>query len=99
MGNTFVNYHKNRSTNEDQGQVMTSIIDKFLTFLKTSPSPFHAVDNVLKELTAVGYVRLRENDPRWAIKRGGKYLLTRNGSSLIAFVVGEQFVIIFSLYC
>lgn len=63
MGNTFVNYHKNHSNNEDQEQIMTSIIDKFLTFLKTSPSPFHAVDNVLKELTAVGYERLRENDP------------------------------------
>jgi aspartyl aminopeptidase len=73
---------------------MTSMIDKLLTFLKSSPSPFHAVDIVLKELNAVGYMRLRENDPRWAIKRGGKYVLTRNGSSLIAFVVGEQFVLL-----
>src|ERR1700722_7083527 len=70
---------------------MTSMIDRLLSFLKASPSPFHAVDNVLRELSAVGYLRLRESDPKWTIRRGGKYVLTRNGSSLIAFVVGERF--------
>ena len=73
-------------------QIMASVIDRLLSFLKASPSPFHAVDNVLRELSAVGYLRLRESDPKWTIRRGGKYVLTRNGSSLIAFVVGEQFV-------
>lgn len=68
------------------------MIERFLSFLRASPSPFHAVDNSLHELTASGWAVLKEADARWSIRRGGQYVLTRNGSSLLAFTVGSEFV-------
>ena len=59
-------------------------MNDLLTFLDNSPSPFHAVDNLAKELSAAGYTRLSESRP-WQLAPGGKYFVTRNGSSLLAF--------------
>ena len=41
-------------------------------------------------LSAAGYIRLREQD-EWKILPGGKYFLTRNMSSVVAFGVGEKY--------
>ena len=57
-----------------------------LTFLSESPSRFHAVDNLGRELTEAGYTRLAESE-KWDIVPGGKYYVTRNGSALLAFRV------------
>lgn len=58
-------------------------------FLKRSVSAFHAVEAVCGELTAAGYARLRESG-RWQVVPGGKYFVTRNQSSVIAFHVPER---------
>jgi len=55
-----------------------------LSFIDASPSPFHAVDNLVQELLAQGYERLSESQ-HWSLSPGGKYFFTRNGSSLMAF--------------
>ena len=55
-----------------------------LTFIGESPSRFHAVTNLGKELDAQGYERLNEN-ALWNIVPGGKYYVTRNGSAMMAF--------------
>lgn len=60
-----------------------------LQFLQRSPTPFHAVSNLVQELEAAGYRRLDERDP-WQVKPGGRYYVTRNGSSLIAFMLGRH---------
>ncbi len=57
-------------------------------FITNSPSAFHAVENVSKKLTEAGYTHLSEGEP-WNISKGGKYFLTRNRSSVIAFSVPE----------
>ena len=57
-----------------------------LTFISESPSRFHAVDNLGRELSAAGYTRLAESE-KWNIAPGGKYYVTRNGSALLAFRV------------
>lgn len=57
-----------------------------LTFISESPSRFHAVDNLGRELAAAGYTRLAESE-KWDIAPGGKYYVTRNGSALLAFRV------------
>lgn len=62
--------------------------EKLLTFLDNSPSCFHAVDNIKHFLISSGYTALRE-DEKWEIKNGGKYFVTRNDSSLIAFTIPE----------
>ena len=67
----------------------TSFIDGLLEFLKQSPTPFHAVDNIHEILRAAGFVHLYEGD-QWDISPGGSYYVIRNDSSLIAFTVGAH---------
>ncbi|OKL64090.1 hypothetical protein UA08_00310 [Talaromyces atroroseus] len=64
----------------------------FIDFISKNPTIFHAVDYFSKELEAHGYTRLSERNT-WTsqLKRGGKYYLTRNGSSLVAFAVGTEY--------
>ena len=57
-----------------------------LTFIAESPSRFHAVENLGRELQAAGYTRLAESQT-WLLSPGGKYYVTRNGSALLAFRV------------
>ncbi|CDK27680.1 unnamed protein product [Kuraishia capsulata CBS 1993] len=61
----------------------------FVSFVNASPTPYHVVDTVKKELVASGFKELSEKKI-WAgqMKKGGKYFVTRNGSSIIAFTVG-----------
>jgi aspartyl aminopeptidase len=67
----------------------TSFIDGLLEFLKQSPTPFHAVDNIHEILKAAGFVHLYEGD-EWDISPGGSYYAIRNDSSLIAFTIGAH---------
>ena len=53
-------------------------------FIKNSPSAFHTVASVKERLVAEGYVELYEGSA-WSLTDGGKYFVTRNGSSIIAF--------------
>lgn len=58
-------------------------------FLNSSYTAFHTTENVCKILNANGFTRLNLGDG-FVLKRGGKYYVTRNGSSVIAFVVGKR---------
>jgi aspartyl aminopeptidase len=60
------------------------LIPSLLEFLQQSPTPFHAVRNMQRELRAAGFIHLREGD-RWALAAGDRYYVVRNGSSVIAF--------------
>ena len=42
-----------------------------------------------KQLEADGYTRLTE-DASWDLQAGGKHYVVRNGSSIVAFVVGRE---------
>mmetsp|Transcript_37294 Transcript_37294/g.117346 ORF Transcript_37294/g.117346 Transcript_37294/m.117346 type:complete len:583 (-) Transcript_37294:67-1815(-) len=61
-----------------------------LEFINKSWTAFHATEEAKKMLDAAGYVQLSERD-EWDIKPGGKYYVTRNMSSIIAFAVGGQY--------
>lgn len=63
-------------------------VKQMLEFIEKSPSCYQVVENVQKELETAGYVPLMENR-KWELSSGGKYYLTRNGSSLIAFSIPE----------
>lgn len=65
------------------------ISQEMADFLKECPTAFHAVDRIGKELEASGYKRLRENE-EWGLESGGKYYVTRNDSSIIAFGIGSE---------
>lgn len=58
-------------------------------FLSKSPSPFHAVEAIRTRLDAHGFVCLDEGQ-NWDLRLGGSYYTTRNGSSILAFTVGQE---------
>ena len=59
-----------------------------LRYLDTSPTPFHAVRSATQLLDDGGFTALDEREP-WTLTPGGRYYVTRNASSLIAFVLGN----------
>jgi aspartyl aminopeptidase len=59
------------------------------SFLTTATTPFHAVAQMIARLTTAGFARLTD-DSHWEIKPGGRYFLTRNDSSLVAFIAGSD---------
>lgn len=63
----------------------------FLSFVNASPTPFHAVRSVKDRLTKAGFEEIKERDS-WSSTcvPGGKYYLTRNGSTVIAFAIGKK---------
>lgn len=63
--------------------------ETLLTFIGASPTPFHAVASLVSILEKEGFQRLHETE-RWAIQPGGRYLVTRNDSSLIAFTTSHR---------
>ena len=66
----------------------TDTIHRLFHFLKKSPSAFHAVRTISELLLADGYHELLESES-WNITPGGKYFVSRNGSSIIAFHTGK----------
>lgn len=57
-------------------------------FLDTSPTPFHAVSSMVSMLKNEGFTELSEDD-EWALEVGSRHFVTRNGSSMIAFIIGQ----------
>ncbi|MBT7538161.1 M18 family aminopeptidase [Pseudomonadales bacterium] len=59
-----------------------------ISFLDASPTPFHAVKSMRKMLENAGFQALDEKKS-WNLGPG-KYFVTRNDSSIIAFIRGEE---------
>ena len=57
-------------------------------FIKSSPNAYFAVWNMARAFEAAGYRRLKESEA-WELS-AGKYYVTRDDSSLIAFVIPEK---------
>ncbi|CAK9435668.1 uncharacterized protein LODBEIA_P03950 [Lodderomyces beijingensis] len=66
----------------------------FVDFVNESPTPYHAVDSVKKMLLNEGFQEIVERN-NWSkshqLAKNGKYYVTRNGSSIIAFTVGGKY--------
>ena len=62
---------------------------QLLSFIDTSPTPFHAVGTMSQLLLANGFSELREQDA-WDLQAGQRYFITRNDSSIIAFILGRR---------
>lgn len=58
-------------------------------FIADSPTPFHATASMAAILQQAGYSRLDERDS-WQLEAQGKYFVTRNDSSIIAFSLGKN---------
>lgn len=55
-----------------------------LSFIDRAPTPFHAVAEVERRLAPAGFVRLDEREA-WTLEPGGRYLVVRGDSSVVAF--------------
>ena len=62
---------------------------ELLQFIGESPDCFHAAEAQARRLRAEGFTELCEAEP-WDLKEGGRYFVTRNQSSLIAFKIGRK---------
>ncbi len=58
-------------------------------FLTAATTPFHAVSAMAERLQEAGYSRLDEG-LSWDLQPGGRYFVVRNGSSIVAFVIGRE---------
>ena len=63
--------------------------EKILELIDKSPTAFHVVENARAALDAQGFTDLRESDV-WKLAAGGKYYVTRNDSSIIAFTIPKK---------
>lgn len=65
------------------------ISKELMDFIKESPTAFHVVKNFSTMLEKAGFIKLNERN-KWKIEQGGKYYVTRNDSSIIAFQVPDN---------
>lgn len=64
-------------------------INNMLHFLDASPTAFQAIDNMTKMCLEKGFKELKENE-LFNLEKGGKYFITRNKTSFLAFKVGKE---------
>ena len=67
---------------------MSNHVQLFCDFIQKSPSAFHACATLCEMLEKGGYASLSESKA-WDLVPGGKYYVTRNRSSVIAFAIPE----------
>ena len=66
---------------------------KLINFINSSPSAFHTVDTLKKELLANGFTELSDSSSA-SFSDGGKHFVVRGGTSIIAFKgKGDGFMI------
>jgi aspartyl aminopeptidase len=71
-----------------EGPFATSA-ESLVTFLDASPTGWHAAEQLRLALDGEGFTLLDEADP-WSLEPSGRYMVMRNGSALLAFVVGTK---------
>ena len=62
---------------------------RLFEFLQAGVTPWHAVAEAARWLEAAGYTRLEEV-AYWNLEPGGRYYVTRNGSSIVAWRVPDH---------
>lgn len=63
--------------------------DDLIKFIDASPVSYYAIENIKDRLEDKGYKELSEGDS-WNLVKDGRYYITRNDSSLIAFRIGKS---------
>lgn len=65
------------------------MVNEMIRFIDESPTAFAAVSNIKKILLANGYKEVFEKD-EYKLKKNGKYFVTRNDTSILAFNIGKK---------
>ena len=69
--------------------MIQNLNEELFSFIKKSPTGFHAVHELANYLTEAGFECLSEGNT-WNLVEGGKYFVTRNQSAIIAFKVSRK---------
>jgi len=64
-------------------------LNGLMSFISDSPTPFHAVASMVSQLSTAGYSQL-EVSSTWHLKAGGRYFITRNDSTIVAFQLPKE---------
>jgi aspartyl aminopeptidase len=64
-------------------------VTALIEFIAAAPTPYHAVEQAAGRLARAGFTLLHEHEP-WSLKPGARVYVTRGGSSLAAFVLGDR---------
>lgn len=67
-----------------------NIAQDLCDYIANSPTPFHACDTLQTLFIENGFTPLDENS-EWKIESNKSYVVTRNGSSIIAFRTGDDY--------
>jgi aspartyl aminopeptidase len=67
----------------------TEYTEGLLKFIQASPTPFHAVAAMKQILDSEGFIQLKESEV-WATVSPGRYYVTRNDASIIAFSLANN---------
>ena len=65
------------------------VTEKLLDFIRKSPVAFQTVEEMEHRFTESGFKKLSEKE-YWKLEAGGRYVVTRNHSALIAFSIPEK---------
>jgi len=82
--------HPPQPSNKHYSKDAASYCKPFCDFVSNNPTIFHTVDYLTRQLKTAGFEKLSQRDT-WKLEKGGKYIVERNGSSMIAFIVGEAY--------
>ncbi|SFP97961.1 aspartyl aminopeptidase [Nitrosomonas cryotolerans] len=63
---------------------MQQFNQELMNFLTAARTPYHAVAEMVRRFESAGFVGLHERDA-WSLEPGGRYFISRNGSSIIAW--------------
>lgn len=77
-----------RAELQEEKSMYRETAEQLLAFIEKSPSCFHAIKNMKEILSADGFAELKEEE-KWEIEKGGRYFVTRNDSSIVAFTIPE----------
>ena len=64
-------------------------LNGLMSFISDSPTPFHAVASMERQLNSAGYNQLYVADT-WHLELGGRYFITRNDSTIVAFQLPQE---------
>lgn len=79
-------------TSRESTELYLPLAKKALEFFDKSTDPFHAVQTSVSLLKEAGFEELEEDTPyKGKLQRGGRYLFTKNRSTLVAFTVGSKY--------
>lgn len=65
----------------------TDVAKDLLDYIDASPTPYHAVKETVRRLSAAGYRALDEREP-WSLQPGDRVYVTRGDTSIAAFQLG-----------